>query len=493
MSQRSGLHISVTAVHTLALFVLYFAVASKSYPYHHGHFHHGDSAAHFHMEDRSPEIELHATDDGVHVRTRPASLDVSSKIPQTRDHSSTYSHRNNGGNGGYNNGNGGRWNNNNGGYGDGNRDRNDRGGRDERNRGNDNWWQSGPNGRKNRDEEKSNEREKGDRRDPNLSGDNTLRLHPEEPIKYEGGVFDDFRDPFGSERGLGGYRRHGLRLGDHHHHHHHHHRHHHGHRRHHRHHPYHFHERPHFQFMHFDRDREEPPMNHPSTRFGFMQGPNTLGQNDGAVSPFEHQPIEGSRQQFASHFPVDLSATHPETVGTRPPERLFGNELPFNGLARQFYQNGPGALDLRPNLPSPFMPVAIPGFSQDARPVAESPPIFETGQGRQLGTNKNSVLQLKKRVSDTGPYGHVLPPGLPLPISAEATPNNMRLAPAWRPLGGMAAANAADFIPCGKRNCDDPDEQNDSNDSDGDDDGDSDADNDSADYDANEDDAGPDN
>ena len=58
-----------------------------------GHVYHDIRAAHFHMQDQSPAIELHATLDGVHIMTRPASLDVSSKLPQSHDHRNRYRSR----------------------------------------------------------------------------------------------------------------------------------------------------------------------------------------------------------------------------------------------------------------------------------------------------------------------------------------------------------------------------------------------------------------
>ena len=66
-----------------------------------GHVYHEVSSAHFHMQDQSPAIELHATRDGVHIRTRPASLDVSSKMPQSRSHQNRYRSRSRGGGYGY--------------------------------------------------------------------------------------------------------------------------------------------------------------------------------------------------------------------------------------------------------------------------------------------------------------------------------------------------------------------------------------------------------
>ena len=72
----------------MGLWVVLFSLLSISLANDHGNFHHEVSTAHFHMQDQSPAIELHATQDGIHIRTHPASLDVSSKLPQT------YGHRN---------------------------------------------------------------------------------------------------------------------------------------------------------------------------------------------------------------------------------------------------------------------------------------------------------------------------------------------------------------------------------------------------------------
>ena len=83
--QAKGLYI--TAVRLLLSLPAILRISRADF---HDHFHHDVNAAHFHMQDQSPAIELHATLDGVHIKTRPATLDVASKIPQSHRHLKGY-------------------------------------------------------------------------------------------------------------------------------------------------------------------------------------------------------------------------------------------------------------------------------------------------------------------------------------------------------------------------------------------------------------------
>ena len=177
--------------------------------------------AHFHMEDRSPAIELHATDDGVHVRTNPASLDIASNIPQSHDFSSRYSYNRYGNN---------RWGGRRGsdsrnGWSkhrpEGDYDNHDRG-----NRGNTRQQKASyyddvnqddgarQEGHAEADKKEINKQNKamkvinGSKR-PDMSVIAPLRPHLEEPIKYEGEPYNF--DIFAQERGLSGFKKHGVK------------------------------------------------------------------------------------------------------------------------------------------------------------------------------------------------------------------------------------------------------------------------------------------
>lgn len=347
-----------------------FTISSADY---HGIPHHGINAAHFHMQDRSPGIELHATRDGVHIKTNPASLDVASKVPQSHRHVNSYGWNGNGvqfgsSRNGYGYG-GDRWpeNHRDNGWNNGRNygDRDDKKGRDSYHNLNrqDDDGDKGGNGGREYDARDRNDKEAGERTDVNDQQHRSfdshvmppVRSHPIDPVNYSGNMLNSIVSSTDGYRfDINGYKKHRL-----------HHRRFHRHRRHRR--PH----RKHAGFFHSDSER-----------------PYTLEiEYRGDLDGRNFRPPPPEIPALSSHFP--------ETAGQDMPAARIPDQT-MHGMARSEFRAS--VMD-EPKMPTPIAPSHdIPATDMNAH-VLHSPFTSEPFpvQDSQAFTDKVSEVPFLPR------------------------------------------------------------------------------------------------